>query len=282
MYTFSILTFVLFLGFSTESISAVKKDKVVFCQSRQTQPEIIKLLRSPANLLPSKNAGGLFGLQTGVCWWHSRLQRRLTYLAKFRPDLPRPSDSAVRKILRQIKQKERVIEIPGFKDVNEFGKVHAKLIQKTLNAWMAGDSILRFTWIKGLQKKRPKDEAYLKAHLAQLYAEFKQSPGIMMQVLDFKGISAHSWLITDMKKDVRGDYIIEIIDSNKPQSPIRFTTSPRAMNPEISQDITYTSPGDQYANPLKHPLFKYPEFIGITNFQKEERQLKVALQDYCK
>src|SRR5690349_15011002 len=45
-------------------------------------------------LLDSKNHlafnNDLGPIRTGLCWWHSALQRQATYLVVYRPDLPRP------------------------------------------------------------------------------------------------------------------------------------------------------------------------------------------------
>ena len=256
--------------------------KPSFCSERKSASTFRELLRSPANLLPMKNTGGMLGLNTGVCWWHSRLQRRFSYLAHFRPELPRPSLKQVKKIIRLIKKKENIVVIPGFKNLDEFGRAYGKEIQKSLNAWMLGDSALRQTWIKGLKKKKIKTHQEFQTYLESLYREFKSNNGLLFQILNFKGVSAHAWLITDIQKDDRGEFIFEIVDSNRPQSPIRFIPDFMKMNPDSSKTIRYTSYNeDVNANPYKHPLFKYDDFFSISFFQKEETNLKKALSAYC-
>lgn len=230
-----------------------------------------------------KNTGGMLGLSTGVCWWHSRLQRRFSYLANFRPELPRPSLKRAKEIIREIKKKERIVDVPGFKNLDEFGRAYGKEIQKSLNNWMLGDSVLRQTWLKGLKKKKIRTHQEFQAYLESIHREFKSNNGLLFQILNFKGVSAHAWIITDVQKDDRGEYIFEIVDSNRPQSPIRFVPDFMRMNPDSSKTVEYTSTNeDVNANPYKHPLFKYDDFFSISFFQNEEAKLKTALMKHCK
>ncbi len=258
------------------------KSKTSFCGPHQEKVGLLNILRTPANLLPMKNTGGMFGLKTGVCWWHSRLQRRFTYLAHFRPDLPKSSLSGVKKILRKIKRGKEVVIIPGYKNLEEFGKANGKWIQKSLNAWMAGDSLIRQTWIKGLVKKKIKTEEQLQAYLEEIYKEFKSNKGLLVQILNFKGVSAHAWIILNMTKNSDGKFELEVLDSNKPQAPVKFTPDSITMNPDLTQDILYTSVGNEGVDASKHPLTKYSDFLTITYFRKEEQKLKNAVATYCR
>ena len=266
----------------TLSSFSFAETKITFCAQRKSAPAIRELLRNPANLLPMKNTGGMLGLKTGVCWWHSRLQRRFTYLANFRPELPKPSLKRAQEIIREIKKQDRIVDIPGFKNLDEFGNAYREQIQQSLNNWMLGDSVIRQTWAKGLKKKKIKTHQEFQDYLASLYREFKSNNGLLFQILNFKGVSAHAWLITDIQKDNRGEYIFEIIDSNRPQSPIRFVPDFMRMNPDSSKPVTYTSEDQQpESNPYNHPLFKYKDFFSMSFFQQEEAKLKKVLIKHC-
>ena len=253
--------------------ASLPKDRIAFCQNRQTQPALQRLIRSPANLMPMQNTGGMFGLKTGVCWWHSRLQRRLTYLAHFKPELKKPTGNEVLKLLHKIKRGNKIVIIPGFKNLQEFGKAYPKTIQRSLDDWMAGDSLLRQTWVKGLVGRKHMAADDLKAYLNKMYVEFKESKGIPVQILNFKGITAHSWILVDMFKNKDGDYVLEILDSNKPTSTIRFIPETTTMNPASLYDANDSD--------YKHPLFGYDEFISKTHFRPEQRKLQRAVANYC-
>ena len=117
------------------------------------------------------NAGGLFGLGTGVCWWHSQFHRFATYQAyyspkkkKLNPDNPEDKKK-IKDIFNKIIRKKGPVEIPGYSSLFEFTrdpKIEA-LLQKRLQNWMAEDSFLKMQWYKGLttpETYAKKDPAY--------------------------------------------------------------------------------------------------------------------------
>lgn len=105
-----------------------------------------------------QNNKGLFGLPTGVCWWHSQFHRNATYLAAFNPDKPkldpnnRDDRRKLKKLIRKISNRREMVEIPGYSSLQEFTSDPEieKLVQKRLQKWMAQDSFLKMQWVNGL------------------------------------------------------------------------------------------------------------------------------------
>jgi hypothetical protein len=69
---------------------------------------------------------------TGLCWFHSRLQRQFTYLGNYRPELPKPSKDEAKRIIERIKNREAVTEIPGYQNLKEFSAEYAAELEAAL------------------------------------------------------------------------------------------------------------------------------------------------------
>lgn len=61
-------------------------------------------------------------INAGMCWLHTRLQRQFTYLANYRPELPKPTKEQAKKIISDIVARKGVTEIPGFANLAEFSR----------------------------------------------------------------------------------------------------------------------------------------------------------------
>ncbi len=119
------------------------------------------LLCDKEGMLGINNDGGLFGLPTGVCWWHSRFHRQATYLTYFCPDCEKPDISkrkgrrTIKKWLRDIIKQRRVVRIDGFRNLKEFtlDPFVKKYLKKFLQRWMARETFFEANWIRGLEGK---------------------------------------------------------------------------------------------------------------------------------
>jgi hypothetical protein len=259
---------------SESLISSSMADKSKFCEDRADKNSIAALMRKKENLLTYENQSGLFGLETGVCWWHSRLQRRLSYLGNFRPDLPKPSDREVKRILAKIKRGKKVVTIPGFKNLQEFSNAHELQIKRTLNAWMFGDSFLRQKWVSGLKGKTNLTPEKMKPYLEKVYSQFQESEGPLVQVLQMPGVMAHAWIINDMKKLNDTEYSLEIIDSNNPNKVTKYI---------VSSDQTNFAPLRKFNGYADTGyLDYYGDFVGYTYFNRELKNIKKAVTKFCK
>lgn len=264
---------------SSSAANLEASDKSTFCSNRQDKSKLADFMRQRSNLLSNANEGGLFGLQTGVCWWHSRLQRRMSYLADFRPDLPKPSEKEVKKILRKIKRGKKVVTIPGYANLAEFSNEHASLIQKSLNAWIFGDSFLRQQWVNGLKGKSNISPEKMKDHLEKMYGDFQEAGGPVVQMLQMPGVMAHAWILNDMKKVSETEYQVEVIDSNAPNITSKYSVFTNRTNMLPVSNVKDTSKG---IDNNSFPLFDYYDsFVAYTKYDGELKKLQKAVTNFC-
>jgi hypothetical protein len=182
-----------------------------FCRDREDSNFVKDLTMDSSNLMAFTNHGGL--VNGGVCWWHSRFQRNALYLTIFKPQLPKPSDKELSKIIRNIRTAEQVVVIPGFKNFAQFSDAYEVEIQKELEYWQKLDGIARFAWIKGLSGSAEVAPEKLNKMMDQLYTDVEVNKNIAYNMLQIPGIVSHAWLVVHMEK-VSGGYNLEILDSN--------------------------------------------------------------------
>lgn len=186
-----------------------------YCIDHQDSNFLRELPEESQNLLNFKNDGGI--LNQGVCWWHSRFQRNLLYLAYFSPDKTIVPKNLVMSLLNQIKKGESVVEIPGFSNVEDFTRYYQSEIQKLLNQWQIIEGGLQGGWQRGVRGKSKVSSDELKMRMEELFHYVERKNKIAYTKLQIKGIVAHAWLVHKMKATDTG-YILSIIDSNNPQN----------------------------------------------------------------
>ncbi|MGE3757930.1 MAG: hypothetical protein AB7H97_09240 [Pseudobdellovibrionaceae bacterium] len=188
------------------------KSKVDYC-ARSKDPSYFKnLLLSTENVMGFINNGGIAG--GGVCWWHSRFTRAATYLAIYRPDLPRPSFAQAKRIIQTIRHRRGVVEIPGFKNLNEFSLAYADEIQDVLENWQMASGAA-FGWIRGLAGSSTLSAEKMQQTILQTLRLVEVEKLITYYKMQAKGITAHAWLVTKVEKSQYANgYILQIIDSN--------------------------------------------------------------------
>lgn len=183
-------------------------NKAEFCA--MTAQDYKDLLMKSENHLAFVNEGGI-GNQ-GVCWWHSMFTRNATYLAIYRPELPRPTRSEARQIIEDISANRGVVDIPGFKNLEEFSAAHRSQIQTALDAGQIVDGGIMFGWIRGVTGNHFVSAKKLEKMMNDLYSEVR-SGRVAYQMLQIEGIMAHAWLVVDMERNGDG-YILKVLDSN--------------------------------------------------------------------
>ncbi|WP_338668242.1 hypothetical protein [Pseudodesulfovibrio methanolicus] len=174
------------------------------------------------NLFAFENAGGLFSW--GVCWWHSRFQRAALYLTTYRPGRRRCSDEEAEEIIEAIRYGNRVVEIPGFSNFAAFSEAYQSSIQRCLNIWQFTDGLYLLQWLNGLAGEYETTVDTLHALMEEIYQEVGVKKRIGYVKLQIKGLDAHAWLITEIKKDKEGKvYTFNYIDSNMPTTAFTYT-----------------------------------------------------------
>jgi hypothetical protein len=192
------------------SFTTFANDK--FCAEKKNPLSIKNSVRNIDNLMAFRNQGGIGG--GGVCWWHSRFQRNSLYIVKFNPKLNEPTFDQAREIIKKIRNGKEVVLIPGFRNFYEFSSVYANEIQNELESWQRSHGA-RGGWITGLRGKHIVSADKMQLIMDELYQEVKVFGKIAYQKLQIKGITAHAWLVIDMKKTNNG-YQLEVLDSNHP------------------------------------------------------------------
>jgi len=215
------------------------------------------------------NGGGLF--DGGVCWWHSRLERSSYYLTVYRSDLPKPTEEEAYEILRTLSRNSQVVEIPGFDSFREFSKSYPHVFQLYLNDWMSRDAVFRFSWIRGLSGRSILHPEKLKKKMDELFNDVTVENKVVYQKLQDKEIlSAHSWLVVDMKKT---------LDEDKEETG--YTLFIRDSNGYDVKEVQYQI-GDTYLRDNSDP-YKIGDyyFVPITERNGDFRKIKKAIDNYC-
>ena len=159
--------------------------------------DFFTMIKKQENRIGFVNQGGM--MNKGTCWWHSRFQRAMTYLAVFNPNAAMPEASQIQVILKKLQRGREVVEIPGYKNVREFTLINYRQIQKLFNDWQKDDGIKKFSWLNGL-KGRSQVSAYsMQKKMNELFEEVEVKKRITYIKLQVPGIAAHSWLVLDVE-----------------------------------------------------------------------------------
>lgn len=204
-----------------------------------------------------KNQGGLFN--GGVCWWHSRFQRNIFYLAIFRPELNRPNLREVKALIKEIRAGEKVITIPGFSNFAEFSETYKKEILSELEDWQLYDGVVLGSWIDGLKGDIKVKPEVLQKMMDEVYQYVEVDKKIAYQKLQIKGITSHAWLVVGMKKAQSG-YEIGLIDSN---------------NPRMSENYSYKIGDESFYEK------SYGNFVPYLEFKREEARISSIAKKFC-
>lgn len=175
------------------------------CQ--MTAEDFLAKAAHPGNLTANANASG--PLNTGLCWWHSKMQRAAIYLAVFdRPAQPRPTQAEAIQIFKQLRDYKAVVSIPGFIDWNEFTEAFRLEFYQVLGHWEIQES-LRLGFVQGLRAEVPTSTQMLQ----KISDEVNDYKRVTFLLLKMRYLEAHSWLVQSM--DLKGsDFKMDFIDSN--------------------------------------------------------------------
>ncbi len=190
-----------------------------FCADRSSESFTKELLQSSSNLMAFANRGGM--ANGGVCWWHSRFQRSATYLTIYKPGNDYPSKAEAEKIIGKIRDGKEIITIGGFRNFSEFSSAYRAEIQRELEKWQKADGIARFNWVMGLKGSNVVEAPKFREMMDELYQYVEIEGNIAYQKLQIKGVTAHAWLVVNMKKTSRG-YDLEVLDSNYPSQTMVY------------------------------------------------------------
>lgn len=229
-----------------------------FCS--KNEEDIRTQLSEVRSRIAFQNRGGL--INGGVCWWHSRLQRSSVYLVEFRPEVrQKPTKEEAKKILRHLRDMDRVVVINGYSNFREFSYDFRREAQKMLEGWQRIDGFINQEWIRGISGKSSLSSSGLKLQMEKIYTAYKSSPTPVWLMLQIKGITAHAALVTSMVENSKG-YYLTVIDSNNPldESEIYYSFGDTSLRIE----------GEGYS------------FIPYLGFQKDFKKIFSSLSKHCK
>lgn len=215
--------------------------------------DIQALFCQTENRLGFDNQGGLFGFNTGLCWWISKFHRNAIYKTYYKENEPKPSPKEVKEIFNAIVRNKGPVKIPGYKNLNEFtSDPYVKfLLIKKMQHYMEYETFLKFEWIKGLKGSkgkinqdinngqgtsvtyeqifnyRNKDEHSKKGkkiiekqrmEVSKVFEAVNKEDELSYIMLQYPGAPAHAAIVFDAKKemDKNGEeiYILKVQDSN--------------------------------------------------------------------
>jgi hypothetical protein len=222
-------------------LSAVTGQASEFCQQRTAEAlptTLASLMKDPAMRLAFENEGGLF--DGGVCWWHSRFQRAVWYLADFAPERPAPTRKQASVLIRKLISRRHVVVIPGYSDFRSFSRDFQPEIQKALNRWQIRDAVINQAYLRGLAGKTQFHEPKrLQARMDKIFRRYtraKAKGDVLWLMLQMHGIDSHASLLQSMEALPGGGYRLSLVDSNFPDELVPYTYQPGDL--ELSPQVT--------------------------------------------
>jgi hypothetical protein len=252
-----IIALTAFATYISASATTLPTSKEEFCGRFNDIDIMTAMSHEPSNLMSFRNQGGLFN--GGLCWWHSRFQRNIFYLSIFRPDLNRPNANEVKSLIKEIRNGERVITIPGFSSFSEFSDTYQKEILAELSSWQLYDGVILSQWITGLRGQSKIKPELLKKMMDETFQYIEVEKRIAYQKLQIKGITAHAWLMVGMKK-INDNYEIGYIDSNYPK---------------MTSNYSYKKGDDSFF------MKSYGNFVPYLEFTREEAKISSVAKAFC-
>jgi hypothetical protein len=252
------LAFLLLLALpSISAVAAPRNSRAEYCQALAQPGYFRELAFDPLNHLSFPNHGGLFN--GGVCWWHSLFQRAALYLAVFRPEQAKPSESEARRIIHSLAAGKKVVEIPGYSNLYGFSLDWAALIQAKLEEWQMVDGFLKFAWIKGLSGSNNVDPAEIEETLSAFAEKLNTDQEILWSMWQLEGITAHSTLILNVEMGPLTSNVTHL-DSN-------FVGEVPHFSYQVGDRSIFYPP--------------YEPFVPYSGRDRDLRRFKKARERYC-
>ncbi len=193
------------------SLQVAPKSKKELCEYASDLSKFQKMLKTGTNRIFPSNSGGFVGM--GLCWWHSRLERKATYLTFYSPDKAKPSRKEAIRLLRKIRAGQEIVEIPGYSNLSDFTKDFSDEVIRNLSYWQMSDSAIQQVWTQGLKGRPEVSSQELRDIMDSIYDLVEKEKRIAYIMLQASGFGAHSLLVVGMKRTEDG-YILQTADSN--------------------------------------------------------------------
>lgn len=255
---FVILTGTLFLS----SVAIAQE----FCAEASQDPTYFRkrALQTQNRIAFSNPKDGALDLPIGLCWWHSRLQRSLLYLATVRPlkkgEKPM-TQQEINQTLNRLIAESAVVELRGYQSIYEFTQKNQKTIHAKMKSWQALEAL---NGLKGLKGKPVVSASKMAKLMDQLYQAVEIQNFVAYEMLQYPGLMAHSWLVTHMRPIYNGSafvgYDLTTIDSNYQISTTTFS----------------------YRVGQTHFIGEFGDFTPYLQWQSSAKRYASALLKYCR
>lgn len=225
----------------------------------------------PSNLTSQENEYG--PLHTGLCWWHSRMQRASIYLAVFdRPSEAPPTPQEASQIFATIAQLQAVVHIPGFRDWDSFTTAYKNEFYSYLGRWEITDT-LEFQFFRGI---RP-DSSHNQKALQQIQITVNNFKRIPFLMLKRPGVLTHAWLINGMQRVADSRYKMSLIDSEISDHPALYDTDQNTFQ-YVNEDDGKEAGVPEALRPLM-ATSSFPEVDGLSSIAGEPITLYMQHDD---
>jgi hypothetical protein len=203
-----------------------------FCENAANDQEFFRTrAQDPNHRIAFENPqDGALGLKTGLCWWHSRLQRSLIYLANVRPlkNGEKPmSNFEINQAINKLIAESAVVELRGYSSVFEFTRNNQDIIHSKMKWWQAIEAL---NGVQGLKGTPVVSAAKMQQLMTTLFNAVENKRFVAYQMLQYPGITAHAWLVSHItpiyENLVFAGYELSTIDSNYPVLTKKFIYRP--------------------------------------------------------
>lgn len=255
--------------------SYAQSSKETFCKEHSSLKSIEAKMRSYHNMVNVGNESGFLGMKTGVCWWHSRFQRNVSYLVQMEPSLPKPTDAQAKAIIKKIISGKEIVIIPGFENFRMFSIKYYKQIVSSLTKWINTDFLIRQDWTRAYKGASTLSVGDFQEHMKSIHQQFLANDGILFMILQFNTNIAHSWLMTNMEK-VKTGWNLSVVDSQSPlyvyDIYIDDSASSIVPNPKFPKN-------KEYFNAISH----FNQYVAVPYvYQMSElKRNKEVVRKYC-
>ena len=176
------------------------------------------------------------------CFQMVRAVLQFYRFAEFRPDLPKPSESEYREIVRTISRipawssgpREKIV-VPGYSDLHSFSLGEKLLIQKNLGLWWPS-----YCRIGNWRIVFPVPRSGQERLAATLRKELDQGQIDAVYITRMKPIN-HCLIVYHYTAEADGDIVFDVYDVNQPGKLVHLTY--RASDRSFYFDKTWYYPG---------------------------------------
>lgn len=221
----------------------------------------------PSNLTANFNTSGPLG--TGLCWWHSKMQRSAIYLAVFdQPQMPKPTRAEALHILAKLRDLSEVVSIPGFSSWFDFTSAYREEFYQILAHWEVRDTV-QLEFLKGLRIPRTSPETLQK--ISQEVNDYKRLTFLLLKKPLLEG---HSWLAQSFELE-GANFKMGFIDSNRPSNVHSFESKGNKYTFQVHTGMQETKDPEtglvirRYVYPAYEDLISHPSEKGLVYPTKE-------------